>query len=349
MLKFIASTMTALSFVTLTCATAVQAEDNEYSFYQGKTISFLVGYTAGGGYDTYTRTLARHIGKHIPGSPQVVIKNVPGAGSLVLANQVANTLPADGTAIASIGRGMAFEPLLGNEQALYKPGEMNWLGSLNNETSLCVAWHESGVRNWQDLKAKSLTVGATGAGSDPNLFPRVLSDMFGLKFDIIAGYPGGNDIMLAMERGEVMGRCGWSWSSAKSTRADWIAQLNEGMEQGKINILFQMSLKKHTDLPDVPLVTELAETEKQRQVLSLLFARQVMGRPLVAPPGVPEARVAMLRKAIAATVEDPEFLQDARNQNLGLNFVPGEEIQGIVQEAYEYPADVIAVIKNAAM
>jgi len=347
MLKCVASAVTVVSLMTLTCVTTAQAQDNQDSFYEGKTISFLSGHSAGGGYDTYVRTLARHIGEHIPGNPQVVVKNVPGAGSLVLTNQIANTLDADGTVIASVARGMAFEPLFGNEQARYKPGEMNWLGSLNNETSLCVAWHESGVKNWQDLKTKSLSVGSTGAGADTNLFPRVFSEMFGLKFDIIAGYPGGNDVMLAMERGEVMGRCGWSWSSAKSTREDWIAELNEGMDQGKVNILFQMSLKKHTDLPDVPLVTELAETEKQRQVLNLLFARQVMGRPLVVPPGVPEARVAMLRKAVAETVEDPDFLQDARNQSLGINFVSGEEIQSIVQEAYEYPADVIAVIKNA--
>lgn len=347
MRKSMPRTLIALSLTVVACATWVQAEESPESFYEGKTISFLSGHSAGGGYDTYVRTLARHIGEHIPGNPDVVVQNVPGAGSLVLTNQVANTLAADGTVIASIARGMAFEPLFGNEQARFKPGEMNWLGSLNNETSLCVAWHDADVKEWRDLKTQSLSVGSTGAGADTNLFPRVLSDLFGLKFDIISGYPGGNDVMLAMERGEVEGRCGWSWSSAKSTRADWIAQLNEGMDQGKVNILFQMSLKKHSELPDVPLVTELAETEKERQVLNLLFARQVMGRPLVAPPGVPEERVEALRKAVAEAVKDPDFLQDAKNQSLGINFVEGEEIQGIVQEAYEYPEDVIAVIKNA--
>jgi tripartite-type tricarboxylate transporter receptor subunit TctC len=346
MFRSIVRMTAAFTLATVTLASPVYAQSDE-AFYEGKIISFLSGHSAGGGYDTYVRTLARHLGKHIPGNPQVVVRNVPGAGSLVLTNQVANTLESDGTVIASVARGMAFEPLFGNEQALYKPGEMNWLGSLNNETSLCVAWHEAKVKTWQDLKTQALSVGSTGAGADTNLFPKVLSDLFGFKFNIIAGYPGGNDVMLAMERGEVEGRCGWSWSSAKSTRGDWIAQLNEGMEQGKVNILFQMSLKKHSDLPDVPLVTEFAETEKQRQVLNLLFARQVMGRPVVAPPGVPEARVAMLRKAIAMAAEDPEFLKDAQNQSLGINFVGGEEIQAIVQEAYEYPDDVIAVIKDA--
>ncbi|MEX0603517.1 MAG: tripartite tricarboxylate transporter substrate-binding protein [Marinobacter sp.] len=347
MFHSIVRTTAALALAMFTFASSVHAQGDEGEFYKGKTISFLSGHSAGGGYDTYVRTLARHLGKHIPGNPQVIVKNVPGAGSLVLTNQVANTLDSDGTVIASVARGMAFEPLFGNEQALYKPGEMNWLGSLNNETSLCVAWHEAEVKTWQDLRSEALSVGSTGAGADTNLFPKVLNELFGFKFNIIAGYPGGNDVMLAMERGEVDGRCGWSWSSAKSTREEWIAELNEGMEQGKINILFQMSLKKHSDLPDVPLVTEFAETEKQRQVLNLLFARQVMGRPVVAPPGVPEARVAMLRKAVAMAAQDPEFLQDAKNQSLGINFVDGEEIQAIVVEAYEYPEDVIAVIKNA--
>lgn len=339
-------TISACVLAVSTLIGTAHAQEDQ-NFYQGKTISFLSGHSAGGGYDTYVRTLARHLGKYIPGNPDVVVRNVPGAGSLVLTNQVANTLESDGTVMASVARGMAFEPLFGNEQALFKPGEMNWLGSLNNETSLCVAWHEAEVKTWQDLKTTPLSVGSTGAGADTNLFPKVLNELFGFKFNIIAGYPGGNDVMLAMERGEVEGRCGWSWSSAKSTRGEWIAQLNDDMEQGKVNILFQMSLKKHTDLPDVPLVTEFAETEKQLQVLNLLFARQVMGRPVVAPPGVPEDRVAMLRKAIAMAVEDPDFLKDASNQSLGINFVAGEEIQTIVQEAYQYPDDVIAVIQDA--
>lgn len=283
MSTFFGKTLTALSLATLACVSSVQAQDNSDSFYEGKTLSLMVGYSAGGGYDTYSRTLARHLGKHIPGNPEVVPQNAPGAGSLVLTNQIANTAKKDGTVIGMIGRGMAFEPLFGNEQAQFKPGEMNWIGSLNNETSICVSWHDSGIEKWQDLKEEEMTVGGTGSGADTDLFPRVLGDVFGFKLNVISGYPGGNDILLAMERGEVEGRCGWSWSSAKSRRPDWFAQLNEGMEEGKVNLLFQMSLKKHTDLPDVPLVTEFAETEEERQVLNLLFARQVMGRPIVAP------------------------------------------------------------------
>jgi tripartite-type tricarboxylate transporter receptor subunit TctC len=316
------------------------AQASPAEFYKGKTVELLVGYSAGGGYDTYARTLGRHIGKHIPGNPTVVVKNVPGAGSLVLMNQLANTLPKDGTVFGTVSRGIAFDPLFGNQQAHFKPTEANWLGSLNNETSLCAAWHDSEVKEWQDLRDTQMTVGSTGAGADTNLFPRVLSDLLGFKLTPIAGYPGGNDVLLAMERGEVDGRCGWSWSSAKSGRPDWF-------EENKVNLLFQMTLKKHPDLPDVPLVTEFADTEKEMQVLRLLFARQVMGRPFVAPPGVPADRLKVLRQAMADTAKDPAFLEDAGNQNLGISYVDGEEIQDIVVEAYQYPDEIVNVIKNA--
>lgn len=345
--RFLSNTLTAVGLAALVGFSTAQAQDSVESFYEGKTVTLMIGYSAGGGYDTYARTLSRHLGKHIPGNPDVVVRNVPGAGSLVLTNQITNISENDGTVIATIGRGMAFEPLFGNAQAQFKPGEMNWLGSLNNETSICVSWHESGIDQWQDLKETSMTVGGTGSGADTDLFPRVLGEIFDFKLNVISGYPGGNDILLAMERGEVMGRCGWSWSSAKSRRSDWFAQLNDGSEQSKVNLLFQMSLKKHSELPDVPLVTEFAETQKQRQVLNLLFARQVMGRPYVAPPGVPADRVAALREALAKTAEDPAFLEDAANQALGINFVGGEEVQNIVLEAYKSPDDVIAIIKNA--
>lgn len=316
----------------------VQADPAD--FYKDRTVELLIGYSAGGGYDMYARTLARHIGKHIPGNPNVVVKNVPGAGSLVLMNQLAHILPKDGTVFGTVSRGVAFDPLFGNKQARFNPVEANWLGSLNNETSLCASWHDSDVKKWQDLRNTNLTVGSTGAGADTNLFPRVLSDLLGFKLTPIAGYPGGNDVLLAMERGEVGGRCGWSWSSAISGRPDWF-------EDNKVNLLFQMSLKKHPDLPDVPLVTELAESKKEMQVLRLLFARQVMGRPFVAPPGVPADRLKVLREAMAATAKDPEFLKDAANQDLEITFVDGEEIQEIVAEAYDYPEDVVNVIKNA--
>lgn len=321
-------------------STLSYAEQGVEDFYSGRTVQLVVGYSAGGGYDLYARTLARHIGKHIPGAPNVVVRNIPGAGSLVAMNQIANTLPQDGSVFGTVGRGMAFEPLFGNEQAQYDPTDLNWLGSLNNETSICAAWHTTGIETWQDLRQQSLTVGGTGAGADTDLFPRVLEDQLGLQLNVISGYPGGSDVLLAMERGEVGGRCGWSWSSAKSNNPEWFE------EGGDVNLLLQMSLEKHPELPDTPLVTELAETEFQSQVLTLLFARQVMGRPFVAPPNVPADRLAALREAFRATTQDPAFIQDIQNQNLELTPVFGERIQNIIRDARQYPREVIDAIAD---
>lgn len=314
--------------------------DEVADFYEGRTVQLIVGYSAGGGYDLYARTLARHMGRHIPGNPNIVIRNVPGAGSMVATNQIANTLPQDGTVFGTVSRGMAFEPLFGNEQAQFAPRDLGWLGSMNNETSICGAWHTSGVETWEDLLERDLTVGSTGAGADTDLFPKVMRELLGFRFVPIAGYPGGNDVLLAMERGEVQGRCGWSWSSAVANNPEWFE------EGGDVNLLFQMSLEKHPDLPDVPLVTEFAETEEQSQVLNLLFARQVMGRPFVAPPNVPEARLRALRQAFMATMEDEQFLRDARNQNLEISAVSGDRIQQIISDAVDYPQSIVDIIAN---
>ncbi|EDM47923.1 Bug family tripartite tricarboxylate transporter substrate binding protein [Marinobacter algicola] len=321
-------------------AAAVGQTSNSDDFYAGKTIDLLIGHSPGGGYDTYARTLARHIGKHIPGNPDVVPRNVTGAGSLVLMNQVANTLPNDGTVFATVNQGMAFEPLFGNDQAQYKAADIVWLGSLSKGTSLCVSNKDADVQTWQDLKTKALTVGASGAGASTNIYPRVMAELFDFKFNIITGYPGGNDILLAMERGEVEGRCSWLLSSARTQRPGWI-------ENREVNVLFQMALEKHPDLPDVPLVMDFAETDKQTKVLRLFLARQLIARPYVMSPGVPQERVAIMRKALAATAMDPEFLEDAANQSLSIDFVTGEEAQAIVVETYEYPEEVIEVVKSA--
>lgn len=321
-------------------AATLGQDDGADNFYQGKTVELLVGHSAGGGYDTYARTLARHIGEHIPGNPDVVVKNVTGAGSLVLMNQVANSLPSDGTVFATVNQGMAFEPLFGNDQAKYKASDVVWLGSLAKGTSLCVSRQDADVQTWEDLKSKTLTVGASGAGASTNIYPRVMAELFDFKFNIITGYPGGNDILLAMERGEVEGRCSWLLSSARTQRPGWI-------EDRKVNVLFQMALEKHPDLPDVPLVMDFAETDKQEKVLKLFLARQLVARPYIMPPGVPEDRVAIMRRAMAETVEDPDFLKDAANQSLSIDFVSGEEAQDLILETYEYPAEIVEVVKRA--
>ena len=297
-------------------------------FYKGKNVDLMVGYSAGGGYDVYARMLARYIGKHIPGNPTVVVKNLDGAGSLRLANALYNQLPKDGTVFGTVARGAAFDPLLGNKAAQFDASKFSWIGSANDEVSVCVAWHTSGITKIEDTFDKELVVGGTGPSADTDQFPRIVNGVLGTKMKIVTGYPGGNDVSLAMERGEVQGRCGWSWSSVISTRKDWY-------DSKKINVLVQMSLAKHPDLPNVPLVLDLAKTPEQKQILTLVFARQALGRPFLAPPGVPADRLAALRKAFMDTMKDPEFIAEADKAKLEITPIDGEKVQQIVVDAYK--------------
>jgi tripartite-type tricarboxylate transporter receptor subunit TctC len=302
-------------------------------FYKGKNVDLYIGYSVGGGYDVYARMVARHMGKHIPGNPTIVPKNMEGAGSLRLVNWLYNVAPKDGSAFAIIGRGTAFNPILGIPGAQFEGPKFTWIGSANDEVSVCAVWHTSGVAKFDELMAKEIAVGGTGASDDTVQFPRVLNGVLGTKMKIVSGYPGGNDAVLAMERGEVHGRCGWSWSSVMATHKNWL-------DEKKINILLQLALEKHPDLPNVPLVTDLAKTDEQKQILRLIFARQVMGRPFVAPPGIPQDRAEALRKAFMDTMKDKEFLAEAEKAGLEITPVPGEQIQKLVQDVYNTPPEI---------
>jgi tripartite-type tricarboxylate transporter receptor subunit TctC len=302
-------------------------------FYKGKTVDLQIGYSVGGGYDLYARLIARHLGTHIPGNPTVVPKNMEGAGSLRLANWLYSAAPRDGSVIGATSRGAPFDPLLDEKGAQFDASKFSWIGSANNEVSVCVALQTSGITRFDELYTKPLTIGSTGAGDDTYQFPAVINAVLGTKFKIVTGYPGGNDVSLALERGEVQGRCGWSWSSIKATRPDWIADK-------KIVVLVQMSLSKHPDLPDVPLIMDLAKTDEQRQIFKLIFARQVMGRPYLAPPGLPADRLAALRQAFADTMADKDFLSDTEQNKFEINPVSGEQLETLVKEIYATPPDV---------
>ncbi len=318
----------------------VQA-DAVADFYKGKTVTLYIGYSAGGGYDTYARTIGRTIGKHIPGNPKIIAKNKPGAGSLRLANELYNTLPKDGTAIATFGRGMPMEPLFGNKKAMFDASKFTWLGSANNEVSVCVAWHESPIQTLDDFLTTEMIVGGTGPGSDTDVFPKVLNAVLGTKLRLVTGYPGGTDINLATERGEVMGRCGYSWSSLKSRFPQWLTGK-------KVQILLQMSTAKHPELPDVPFVMDLAKTDRDRKILELVFARQAWGRPFVAPPGLPADRAKALQAAFMATMKDPDFLKDAKQQKLEIAPISGEKIAQLIAALFASPKDLVEAAKEAA-
>jgi tripartite-type tricarboxylate transporter receptor subunit TctC len=320
----------AIAAVVIACAapalpSAAQAQ-SAAEFYKGKNVDLLIGYSGGGGYDIYGRLLARHMSRHIPGNPTIVPRNMPGAGSLLLANWLANVGAKDGTAFGIIGSGTGFDPLLGIEAAKFDPTRFLWVGSMNNESSVCVTWHTSGFTRFEDALTKEIVVGGTGPSADTDQFPRITNSVLGTKFKIVSGYPGGNDINLAMERGEVHGRCGWSWSSVIATRMDWF-------RQKRVHVLFQMALDKHSDLPDVPLVIDLAKNDEQRQILRLIFARQALGRPFLAPPGLPPDRAAALRKAFMDTMKDPVFLAEADKAKLEIKPLAGDAVQTIIADA----------------
>jgi tripartite-type tricarboxylate transporter receptor subunit TctC len=303
-------------------------------FYRGRMMSMIIGYSAGGGYDIYARTLARHMGRHIPGNPTIVAQNMPGAGSLKAANYIYAVAPKDGSVLGIFGRGLAMEPLVGSG-ASFDARKFGWIGSGSDQVSVCATWHTSAIKNWNDMLTTPFTVAGEGSGSDPDLFSIALKNMFGIKLRVISGYPGANEMSLALERGEVDGRCGWSWSSIKLAKPDWLTG-------GKLNLIVQMALAKSPDLPGVPFIMDYATTREQQQILRLILSRQAMGWPFVTTPGLPEERLQALRKAFDETMADPEFLGDAKAHKLDVNPMGGDAVAALVDELYRTPPDLVA-------
>jgi tripartite-type tricarboxylate transporter receptor subunit TctC len=309
-------------------------------FYRGKSIQLLIGFTAGGNYDYSGRLLSRHIGRHIPGNPTIVPQNMPGAGSLRLANTLYNVAPKDGTTFGMVGRGISMEPLLGTNAAKFDSRRFTWIGSVSNETSVCVSWRTSKIKTWNDFRSTPSNVGGQGPGSDDDMFTNMLRNILGVKARLVAGYPGGNEMNLALERGEIDVRCGWSWGSIKTTRASWVASK-------QLNLILQIALQKARDLPDVPLVMDYAKTDRDRQILQAILSRQQMAWPFAAPPDVPKDRAAALRAAFDATMRDPEYLAEARKRGLEVNPMSGADIDKLIAGIYATPPDVIAAAKAA--
>jgi len=315
--------------------TAARAADPVADFYSGKTVQLVIGYAPGGGYDVYARTLARHMARHIPGSPSIVVQNMPGAGSIKAANYLYNLAPKDGTAFGGFSRGAFLDPLLGRGDGVqYVAARYGWLGSISNEVGVCAFRTDSGVATWRDMQTKSYVIGSTGAGADSDVFPTVLRKMFGLPMKVVTGYHSAADVVLAIARKEVDGRCGWSWSSMMA----W----NKDMYQSKaINVALQLSSQKLAELPDVPSLLEVAREPEQQAALKLIVSRQTMARPYVAPPGIPPQRLNALRAAFDATMRDPEFLADAQRQDLEVRPVSGPDAEALINEIYASPPAVV--------
>jgi len=258
---------------------------------------------------------------------------------LRVANFLYNAAPKDGITLGMFGRGVAVEPLIGSSGgSQFDARKFTWLGSGSDQVSLCASWHTSPVKTWTDMLTTPFTVGGEGPGSDPDMFAIMLKNLFGVKLKLVSGYPGGPEVNLAVERGEVDARCGWSWSSIKITKPEWLAEK-------KINLLLQMALKKSPELPDVPLIADQVKTERERLIIKLMMSRQQMGWPFIAPPDLPADRAQALRKAFDETMKDREFLAEAKSRLLEVNPMSGAEIDKLVSELYQTPPDVIAATK----
>jgi len=329
--------MLAAAFFAL--ATPARA-DSVADFYRGKRINLVIGFGTGGGYDTYARLLARFIGEHIPGNPGVIAQNMPGAGSRGAANWLYRVAPKDGTVIATLGQGTATDQALGQPGIQFDARRFNWLGNMVVVNNILFVWAATGVKTIEDAKKRPLSIGATGASSPSVLYPQVSNNLLGTKFKSVSGYPGGGDINLAVERGEVDGRGSDSWASIKATNPGWLADK-------KVNILFQVGPRREADLPDIPLWSELAQNDEQRQILDVLSGDVAVGRPILTAPDVPAERVSALRQAFDETMKDPKFVAAAEQANMYFNPIGGEELQRIVGRILNPSPEVMAKVKNA--
>jgi tripartite-type tricarboxylate transporter receptor subunit TctC len=328
----------AVACLTLATFAASPAQSVE-EFYKGRTINLVIGFSVGGGYDLYGRHLARHIGKHIPGNPTVVPQNMPGAGSLKAANFIYSAAPKDGSAIGTFARTTGINPLL-ESGATFDGTKFTWLGSVTDDVSTCVTWNTTAVKTWDDFVKKPSTLGGQGPSSEPDIFARLYKNVFAAPIKLVPGYPGTNEITLAMERGEVDGLCGLSWSTIKTRHAQWL-------RDKKINVLVQSSLKKEPELGDVPLVMDLTQDKEKLQILKLILAAQEMARPFAAPPDIPADRKAALVAAFDATMKDPEFLADAKKLNIDVNPVGAKALNDLLAELYATPKDVVKKASEA--
>ncbi len=300
-------------------------------FYKGKTVHLLIGFGVGGDDDLWARAIAKHMTRHMRGNPVIVPQNIPGAAGLVLANRLFNASPRDGTAFGLINRSIPFEPLLDGQGAQFDPLKMNWIGSPSRDTAVCAARKDATVQKLEDLFGTELRVGATGSATESSIYPEFLSTLVGLKFKVVKGYSGSREITLAMERNEVQGTC---ISYEALVRSSFFRDLGA-------NILLQASLEVDSRLKNVPAWVDLARSEEDREILRLIGARAAVGRPFVAPPGVPSDRIAALRQAFEDTLRDPAFLDDARAQNLNVVPVTAGQIERIIAAAYKSSPEVV--------
>jgi tripartite-type tricarboxylate transporter receptor subunit TctC len=313
--------------IAITIISPASAQD-----LRAKDVNLYVGSGAGGPYDAYARLIGRHLGKHLPGRPAVVVQNMPGASGRRLINFMINVAPKDGSAIATIQRGVPFEPLMGEGQ--FDVEKIAWIGNANNETNVCMAWHASPVRSIDDMRTRGMVVGSSGPASTDSIYPNVLNALHGMKFKVVEGYKSATETHIAMERGKVDGRCGISFDTLQALNADWL-------RERKVRMLVQIGLDKLPELAGVPSVFDLSVSEEQRQIWALWAAPLKMGRPFFAPPAMSAERVNVLRRAFDATMADPELRAEAAKMNLAVEPSTGEQVAALLRQIYATPKVVV--------
>jgi len=302
--------------------------------FAGKNIDLLIGAPPGGGYDIYARTLARHVGRHIPGQPTIVAKNMPGAGSARAAGFISSIAPKDGTAIAAIMPGAVMGPLLDEKaEALFDPTKVLYLGTANNGTRICVSRKDSKIKTFDDALTQKAKFGGVSANDSTREYGYLHKKTAGAQYDVVSGYAGTAEIALAIERGEVQGIGDWSWASLKKQRPDWL-------RDKKVTLLIQGALQRDPDLPDLPSALDFVKSDADRKVMELFFTQKTIARPVIAPPGVPAERLDALRAAFAALAGDAPFLADAERSNLEVAPIAGEAVDKVVALITATPADV---------
>jgi tripartite-type tricarboxylate transporter receptor subunit TctC len=328
----ILAALSALLFATPAAA------DQVADFYRGKSLSMIIATSPGGDYDIRARLVARHMGRHIPGEPAIIPRNMPGAVGLQAANYLAVQAPRDGTVLHAIMQAMSAYQAMGGPNVEYDTRRMAWIGNTTNSPNVVSSWYSTGIKTIQDVMQRELVVGAPGTNTASVYYPRIMNALVGTKFKIVPGYPGGNDVNLAMERGEVGGRGSNSWASWKATHQDWITQK-------KIYILVQIALARSPELADVPLMTELARDEDDRKVLAFVSADTEINRAVVTTPDTPPERVETLRRAFDATMRDPLFLAEAQKAGMDINPSTGEEAQRVADFIANTPSAVVSRAK----
>jgi len=339
MQPFARMVLSACLAVAAALASHGAAAQSVEQFYRGRTVTLTIGLPPGGGYDLYARVLAKHYGRFVPGNPTIVPKNMPGAGGLQAANHMANGALKDGTEIAMIASSAVLTPLFGDEAAKFDPKQFTWLGSMNDDVSSCGVWFTTGVTRFEDMMTKEVVFGASGPAAITAAHVQVLKNLIGANAKLILGYTGTKDVSLAMQRGEVGGSCGLTVSSLKTQwRDEWGG--------GKLKILIQMGSRDHPDLKDVPNIYKYAKSDEDTKVLHLIFDQSILGRPLLAPPGLPPDRAKALRDALIATLKDPQFLADAEKAQMEILPATAAEIDKLLADFYAYPPAIIQKAKQ---